>query len=164
MNRELITPVLRTDFREFCVSYLVLRQITDIFTMAGLKRGRLPSDSPLSGQRRILVEEYYALLNWHNETDVDTFLQVIGYALAQSYPSEEPRNILRTFCERERLEVDGIHIYRKTNKPPIDQPVAITAARVTALKNQLIDLNTLSPQPRGFAFEIFLKSLLKPMA
>lgn len=159
MTRDLITPVLRNDFREFCVNNLVLRQINDIFTMAGIKRGSLPSDRPLSGQRRILVEEYYALLNWHTETDVDTFLQVIGYALAQSYPSDEPRTILRAFCEREGLAVDGIHIYRKTNKPPIDQPVAIDAVRIAALKNQLIDLNTLSPQPRGFAFEIFLKDL-----
>jgi len=161
MTRELITPVLRTDFREFCVNNLVLRQINDIFTMAGITRGSLLSDRPLSGQRRILVEEYYALLNWQHDTDVDRFLQVVGYALAQSYSSEEPRKVLRGFCEREGLIIDGLHIYRKTNKPPIHQPVAINAARVAELKNQLIDLNTLPPQPRGFAFETFLRDLFE---
>lgn len=101
MTRDLITPVLRIDFREFCVNNLVLRQINDIFTMAGIPRGSVSSDRPLSGQRRILVEEYYALLNWQHESDVARFLQAIGYALAQSYASDEPRNALRAFCERE---------------------------------------------------------------
>ena len=32
---DIVSPLLRNDFREFCVSNFVLRQINDIFTMAG---------------------------------------------------------------------------------------------------------------------------------
>jgi hypothetical protein len=57
---ELLSPVLRIDFREFCVNNLVLRQIHDIFSMAGIQQGILSASTALSGQRRTLVEEYYA--------------------------------------------------------------------------------------------------------
>ena len=112
MTQELLTLELRTDFREFCVTYLVVHEINAIFTRAGIKRGPLPSDRLLKGERRTLVEKYYASLNWHNETDVDTFLKVIGYMLAQRYPSLAPREKLCAMCERAGLVVDGSQVYR----------------------------------------------------
>jgi hypothetical protein len=69
---ELISPLLRNDFREFCVTYFVLRQIDDIFIMAGIKRGNLPKDRLTSGQRRTLVEEYYASLNITTKSSMNT--------------------------------------------------------------------------------------------
>ena len=72
---DLISPVLRTDYREFCVSYFVLRQIDDVFRMAGIPKGKLKTALHISGQRRTLVEEYYASINWANEKDVDKFLR-----------------------------------------------------------------------------------------
>jgi len=44
---DFVSPVLRTDFREFCVIYLVLRQIRDIFMMAGIQRGTLSPNAPI---------------------------------------------------------------------------------------------------------------------
>src|SRR5262249_13897690 len=114
---EYISPLLRTDFRDFCSQFFILRQIIDIFTMAGVTRGKIPADRMISGQRRTLVEEYYASLNWRHKGDASKFLTVLGYALAQQYPSNEPREKLRMLCEREGLTVDGIHVYFGTDKP-----------------------------------------------
>jgi hypothetical protein len=158
---ELISPLLRNDFREFCVTYLILRQIDDIFTMAGIKCGSLPKDRLISGQRRTLVEQYYASLNWHNQSDADKFLKVLGYAIAQQYSSEEPRNILRGFCKREDLIVDGINVYRKSGKPPVSRRVVVSPTVLAELKTRLIDLNEIDAHQRGFDFEKFLKDLFE---
>ena len=56
--------ILKTAFREFCVVHLVIRNIHDIFTSAGINQGK--SEKNLSGDRRLLVEDYYASLNWEN--------------------------------------------------------------------------------------------------
>lgn len=158
---ELISALFRNDFREFCVTYLVLRQIDDIFTMAGVKRGTLPSDRFISGQRRTLVEEYFATLNWAVPGDADKFLKVVGYAIAQRYQSDEPQSRLREFCEREGFIVDGIQIYRGASKPAITQNTVVSPAQLETLKQQLLQLNQLEPKQRGFAFERFLQDLFE---
>ena len=84
---EPVSPILRMDSREFCVANLVLRQIDDIFMLAGVKRGKIRPDRFISGQRRTLVEEYYASLDWRRQADCDKFQQVLSHALAQSYLS-----------------------------------------------------------------------------
>lgn len=158
---ELISPLLRTDFREFCVSWFVLRQIDDIFTMAGVKRGKVTSDRMISGQRRTLVEEYFASLNWQRQDDADKFLKILGYALAQHFSSEEPRQKLRMLCEREGLVVDGIQIYFKTNKPKNNQYLAVSSVTLSELREKLLALNSLEAHNRGFEFERFLKDLFE---
>lgn len=52
--------ILKTEFREFCVIHLYIRNINDIFTSAGIEQGK--SGKNLSGDRRSLVEDYYASL------------------------------------------------------------------------------------------------------
>ncbi len=156
---ELVSPLLRTVFREFCVNYFVIRQINDIFTMAGVKRGKIPSDRITSGQRRTLVEEYYASLNWRRQDDVDRFLKLLGYALAQQYASDEPRQKLREVCEREGLTVDGIHVYFKVNKPSSNKYPGVGSAALAELNEKLLALNGIEPHNRGFEFERFLKDL-----
>jgi tetratricopeptide (TPR) repeat protein len=113
---ELVSPSLRTDFRDFCSNFFLLRQIDDIFTMAGVTRGKIPPDRVISGQRRTRVEEYYASLNWRRESDAGKFLTVLGFALAQLYSSNELRDRLRMLCEREGLTVDGIHVGFNTDE------------------------------------------------
>lgn len=118
---ELITPCLRNEFREFCVAYLFLSQIHDIFTRAGIKRGQVLNNRLLKGARRPLVEKYYASLNWQEQADVAKFLQVIEYALAQRYLTAAPRQHLRDLCVREGLMVDGLHVYQPSD-PPLNRP------------------------------------------
>jgi very-short-patch-repair endonuclease len=108
---ELISPALRIEFREFCVSRLILRQIDDIFSLSGAQRITTTSDRPISGERRMRVEEYYASLDWTNGKDAQTFLSVISLGLAQSYISEEDKTFLRELCIREGFVIDGYKIY-----------------------------------------------------
>lgn len=156
---DIISPLLRNDFREFCVNYLVLREINNIFTMAGVRKGILPEDMVVSGQRRTLVEEYYASFDWHNHSDVAKFLDVIGYALAQTYSSDKPRSILREYCERSGMVVDGIKVRMKTTQGEKGYQKAVDASTLAELKKKLIDINVYEPQQRGFEFERFLHNL-----
>ena len=158
---ELISLLLRVDFREFCVGYLVLRQINDIFTMAGIRTGRIPQDRIISGQRRTLVEEYYSTINWHRQDDVNKFLKVLGYAMAQQYSSNDARENLKKLCEREGLVVDGIQVYFKTERLKINKYPTVSEFVLADLKRKLLQLDKLDPHNRGFEFERFLKDLFE---
>jgi hypothetical protein len=158
---ELISPLLQLDFREYCVSHMVLRQINDVFSMAGVKQRQLSLERSkiISGQRRTLVEEYYSTINWHSETDAEKFLKVIGYAIAQAN-SEDERKILQNICVREGFIVDGIHVYQKSSKPSFKK-VNVPSATLAKFKHRLVELSNLEPQQKGFAFEIFLNDLFE---
>jgi len=158
---ELISPVLRTDFREFCVSNLVLRQINDLFTMAGIRPGTVPTDRAISGQRRALVEEYYASLNWHLRTDAERFLKVLEFALVQSYVSDEQRTSLRRLCEREGIAVDGVHLRWKTGHPSTTSHAIVAAEELARFRDCLVELTKQTPQTRGFALEKFLQDVFE---
>jgi Restriction endonuclease len=158
---DLISPLLRNDFREFCVSRLVLRQIQDIFTMAGIKKGGIPPDMIVGGQRRAMVEEYYATINWHSEEEANKFLKVIGYTLAQSSLAEDDKRLLRKWCEREDLILDGINIFRKPSKPTVSSFAIVAPSTLAVLKQKLIDLNGLEAHNRGFVFEKLLADIFE---
>lgn len=158
---ELISPVLRMDFREFCVGHLVLRQIDDIFLLASVKRGKLPSDRFVSGQRRTLVEEYYASLNWHRGGDREKFLKVLSYALAQHYYSDESRQVLRTLCEKEGLVVEGAQVRLRDEVKRTQEYSAVSTTVLEELKANLLALSNLEAHIRGFEFERFLGSLFE---
>lgn len=158
---ELISPLLQVDFREFCVGNFVLRQINDIFSMAEIKTGKLPQDKIVSGQRRALVEEYYSTINWYRQDDVNKFLKVLGYALAQQYLSDEAKASLKKLYEREGLSIDGFQVYFKTDKPKINKHPAVSESVLVELKEKLLQLDKLDPINRGFAFEKFLQDLFE---
>ncbi len=159
---ELISPLLRLDFREFCVSNLVLRQIDDLFGMAGIRKGQIPPDRVTSGQRRTLVEEYYASLNWNQEADAAKFLKVLSYTLAQNFGgSEEPRKRLKMLCEREGLFVDGIHVYFRPPRVQNERFKVVSGDVLRGYKSRLLALNNVEPHQRGFEFERFLKDLFE---
>ena len=138
---------------------MVLRQINDVFSMAGLKQGQIHPNRArfISGQRRTLVEEYYSPINWHSEADAEKFLKVIGYAIAQAY-SEDERKILKNLCEREGFVVDGIQVYRKSLRPT-QRKVFVPSKTLAEFKQRLIDLSHLEPRQKGFSFEKFLNDL-----
>lgn len=155
---NLISPVLRTEFREFCVSFLVLRQIHDIFTMAGIKRGILKADIPISGERRKLVEEYFSSINWSDEQDTNKFLQAISFTIAQSYLNEDNKNHLKKICQQEGLTIDGINVYVQSGKPQYNSSSFISN-NILTLKNDFHLISQIEPQKRGFEFERFLNEL-----
>ncbi len=156
MQTDLISPLLRNDFREFCVTNLVLRQIRDIFDMAGVKQGKLSANRMISGQRRTLIEEYYASINWNSKEDTNRFLKVLEHTFAQSYLTSEARKMLREWFQREGLLMDGIRLYRKTEPLPQKLGHSVNVSILASLRDELLGLEQLEPHQRGFAFEKFL--------
>ena len=108
---NLISPLLYTEFQEFCVINLVIRQIDTVFSMAGVQHMPGQARRQVSGERRTRVEEYYASLVWSNVQDVQKFLNTVGYTLAQSYISDEAKGKLRDLFRRDGFVVDGYKIY-----------------------------------------------------
>jgi hypothetical protein len=156
---ELLSPTLRVNFREWCVAYLVLRTIDDLFTMAGIQRGCLSLGHTVNGARRTRVEEYYASIDWRSEADAEKFLQILGYALAQTFLQDDAKSSLRILCQQEGLVIDGIHVYQKLPSPPAEHARVIDAQVAAELKQRLLDLDSLQAQQRGYAFERFLTDL-----
>ncbi|CCI04255.1 hypothetical protein [Microcystis aeruginosa] len=115
---EYISSALRLEFREFCRDALALRQIDDIFQMAGIQRGQ--PERVLSGERRSRVEEYYASIDWTDLIDTQKFLKVIGLVLSQSYISDGQKDFLRNKCIKEGLVVEG----QQVQLPQITSPDA----------------------------------------
>lgn len=68
MSRELISKATRNEFREVLTGF-VLREIDMIFESAGLAP-RNNFQPPVTGQRRSLVEQYYANVDFSNPSDV----------------------------------------------------------------------------------------------
>ena len=84
---ELVSLSLRHAFREFCVSYLVVRNIEEIFRGYGVKPSELDEDElrRLSGARRTLVEQFYKTLDWASIRDTEVFLDVVSHVLEVQY-------------------------------------------------------------------------------
>jgi hypothetical protein len=76
MGSELVSKKTRHDFREWFVSFNYLRGIDAAFTNADIERRSLPDGLALSGERRLLVEEYYASIDWTSHMDVRKVLDV----------------------------------------------------------------------------------------
>lgn len=170
---ELISPVLRMDFREFCVSQLYLRQIEDIFIAAGFSKGQLPEGRKISGQRRTMVEEFYIPINWSNVSEAEKFLTVLNYALAQRGVPEEEIERIHKLSEKCGLSIINLQISFKrgtaATSSNVEQNFSIDPAASENLKDKLIKLYEWTPQQRGFEFEKFLNELftvynLKPRA
>jgi hypothetical protein len=128
--------------------------------MAGVRKGKPAFDRPLTGQRRVLVEEYYASLRWDNEADASKFLKTVSYALAQSYLQEPEKTFLKQILDRDGFTVDGIDIFRRSN-PPRTTDVQVSQNALAELRKELLGLERLEPKQRGFEFERFLNHLFE---
>lgn len=111
MARELISKRTRTEFREFLVGW-TLREISDEFEGEYIEC-RTDYDPGLSGQRRSLVEQYYASLDFRSWADVQKLLRVYENIL-NTVSSRLPENVqrLNNFLQRDGYEYrDGaIHV------------------------------------------------------
>jgi very-short-patch-repair endonuclease len=103
--------LLKTEFREFCVEVLVIRQIDDIFSNAEFVRQEL--DSYPSGERRSLIMEYYASVDWNQVEVIQRFLKVLESTLLMSFIPEDQKDRLRSLITMAGFEVDsnGFTIY-----------------------------------------------------
>jgi hypothetical protein len=98
-RRELVSPRTRRAFREHLVGW-PLRAIEDLFENEGIQPGS--GSSAVTGQRRSLVERYYASVDWASPQEVRKVLRAYEHVLAGAdLPAE-------TFGELKRhLEWDG---------------------------------------------------------
>ncbi|MAQ94366.1 MAG: hypothetical protein CMM84_12680 [Rhodothermaceae bacterium] len=92
---SLISPQTRTAFREAFVRQSVLRQIRDWFDSAGVTLGSVPADQLHSGERRQLVERYYAGVNWDLHRDTRKVLDVYEQLLAECWDEDEEAKLTR---------------------------------------------------------------------
>lgn len=112
-----------TDLREHFVCEHVLRTITDAFRNQGIKRQ--PADAhSVPGERRQLVEDYYASLDLSDLPHVEKLLRVIerGIALCQPLeddPAESPIKRVIIGLEQGGYRADGYQVLPSAGTPPI---------------------------------------------
>jgi hypothetical protein len=110
---ELVSFPLRYTFREFCVNYLSVRVINNIFIGHGIEPSELSQEKlvEFSSSRRITVEKFYASIDWTSRQSVQRFLNILSFVLAESLGSinEGEKNRLHELCMK-----DGFHIEENT--------------------------------------------------
>ena len=109
MSRELISKATRNEFREVLTGY-VLREIDMLFEAGGLTP-RTDYDPQVGGQRRSLVECYYANIDLSSVTDIRKLLltyEEIVEGLQRNYDAS-PNGTLQATIKSllRRMERDG---------------------------------------------------------
>jgi len=128
MSRELISKATRNEFREVLTGY-VLREI-DMFFEAGGITPRRGYDAQVGGQRRSLVECYYANLDFSSAADVKKLLcvyeEVIENLQQVAERNPENQNVTMNALLR-RMERDGFR-FENGRFMAADQNAAIVHA------------------------------------
>lgn len=121
MARPLINRAVLTELREYFVSEHVLRTIHDAFRNQGIEPD--PDKAILEpGERRQLVEEYYAGLDLTNMADVQKLLRVIEREIARSQPernqvAQSPIGSTIIALEQDGYRLEGYKIFLATSTP-----------------------------------------------
>jgi len=97
-----ISKKMRIDFRDAMKDHLVKSQITNIFDSADVvcNLDYVPPPN-ISGERRTLVEQYYATIQWESIVDIPKVLKAFGDFL--SYLDEQSKNETRPSENRAAL-------------------------------------------------------------
>ena len=104
MKSDLISKATRNAFRE-SLTWFTLSQIEMIFDGAGLSP-KLDYDPGFSGQRRTLVEQYYAGIDFRSSSDIDQLLSAYGELMLQMRGSDESESSRKEEL-LQRMERDG---------------------------------------------------------
>ncbi len=104
---ELLSGAFRIAFRDYCSKNLGLALIHNIFVDTGIQPREIPPErlNIFSGQRRTLVEEYYASIDWTSRRDVQKFLKALGN-LFTLYPQKED-HFIRSLLQQEGFIIEG---------------------------------------------------------
>jgi very-short-patch-repair endonuclease len=96
---------LKTQVRECCVRHLTLRQIESAFKDAGFNKNPdyIP---PESGERRVMVEQYYAGEDWDKTATIRKLLNVIELMLLLHFLPDDEKEKLRTDCVNTGFFID----------------------------------------------------------
>jgi len=99
---DLISKQTRLAFREHLVGW-TLRTISDLFDAADIPRMEVAENQLPSGQRRSLVEQYYAGVDWSSPQDVRKVLRVYEDILAELDPHSKDYQRLANLLRRDNL-------------------------------------------------------------
>lgn len=97
--------LFKIEFREYCVRHLIIRWIKAVFSSAGIQPVEISLD--LSGQRRLLVESYYASLDWNKIESVRMLLTVVTNTLRLGILEDEQKQALHSLCAKCGFTVDS---------------------------------------------------------
>jgi hypothetical protein len=132
MTRDLISKTTRNEFREILVGY-VLREIEMTFDAGGFAPPT--SYPPVGGQRRSLVEGYYANIDFTSSADVKSLLAVYAEIIenltqaAERLPNENHGatiNSLLRRVERDGFRYDnGRFLSDALNDTVVDAPLLV---------------------------------------
>ena len=119
----LISTATRNEFREVLVEF-VTREIDMIFQGAGLTP-KEDYDPPVNGTRRILVERYYASIDFNSPTDINKLLLAYGETILRRSPANAlhpSSDNLHRLMKRDGYEFDGENFVPLPKKlqPPIE--------------------------------------------
>lgn len=135
MSRELICKATRNEFREVLVGF-TLQEIDMIFEAAHLEP-RADYQPPVSGQRRSLVEQYYASIDFSSQKDVrqlfsayEELIEQLQQAKSRAMNPEAVDSTIATLMRR--MERDGFILqsgrFDSTESPSTLVEVAATIA------------------------------------
>jgi hypothetical protein len=122
---DLISKQTRQVFREHLVGW-TLATIRDLFDCEDILCGTLPPELIISGQRRILVEEYYAGVDWSSPTHVRKILSVYEsiltrletpglYGYTDEKAQERELQKLLNFLKRDGYTFQNGHLHGKNS-------------------------------------------------
>ena len=146
MSRDLISKATRNEFREVLVGF-VLREIDMIFEGAGLNP-KTDYDPPVGGQRRSLVEQYYANMDFRSPADIAKLIaayEEIIFRLKRSAGSPFSTGACQAIDDLlRRMERDGYRFENGRFKPLPGRQIPLVAG-IQALAASL-DLEGLHSQ------------------
>ena len=137
MARPLVSRTVLTELREYFVREHVLRTIEDAFATQGIPPN---PDKALttSGERRQLVEEYYAGLDLTVSADVQKLLRVIEREIARCQPernqvTQSPLGSVIIALEQDGYQIDGYKVI-----PIATTPLAFLQEYLQSINSQSI--------------------------
>jgi len=96
---EIVSPQTRRAFQESYVNFSVLRNIATDFDDAGVARADVPATRRPSGQRRLLVAEYYETVDWTSPGAVrrvlDAYEGQLSRLAAMDYSEDAQKELAR---------------------------------------------------------------------
>jgi len=133
MSRDLISKSTRNEFRELLTDF-TLREIQMIFESGNLVPKYI--DIPgISGQRRTLVEQYYANIDFSSPTDIKKLLtayeEIIEQLVRNEKSASDPKMVRGTIDSlMRRMERDGFRFEKSQFVMPATTPVISTSSLV----------------------------------
>lgn len=114
MPRELISRGTRYEFQEWLVDW-TLREIEVLFANHNVRHVSLPAEKLPNGQRRSLVECYYASIDWSNPQEIRQILNAYeDILIAAPAQYEEGKQKLIRYLERDGYKYENGRIISQT--------------------------------------------------